>query len=82
MYETILVPTDGSDEMTEAVLPHAATLARTYDATLHALYVIDARTVATLPDDSHGAIKRTLLEEGYDAYSEFTDLLDDIGIEY
>ncbi|RLM57425.1 universal stress protein [Halobellus sp. Atlit-31R] len=40
MYETILVPTDGSDPA-GAALRHAASLARVHDATVHLLYVAD-----------------------------------------
>lgn len=39
-YETILVPTDGSDCAAEAV-EHALDLAEKYDATVHALFVVD-----------------------------------------
>lgn len=45
MYDDILIPTDGSDEVT-AALDQAFELASTYDATIHALYVVD---------DSHGS---------------------------
>ena len=40
MYETILVPTDGSSQ-SDAALNHAVTLARHHDATIHILYVAD-----------------------------------------
>ncbi|MFC6836749.1 universal stress protein [Halomarina ordinaria] len=40
MYERILVPTDGSD-VAENAVDHAMDLARRYDATVHALYVVD-----------------------------------------
>ncbi len=40
MYENILVPTDGSDTA-EIAVDHALDLAETYDATVHALYVVD-----------------------------------------
>lgn len=40
MYETVLLPTDGSDESLQA-LDHALDIAATYDAVLHALYVVD-----------------------------------------
>jgi nucleotide-binding universal stress UspA family protein len=40
MYETILVPTDGSSQ-SDAALDHAVTLARHHDATIHILYVAD-----------------------------------------
>jgi len=38
MYQAILFPTDGSDGA-DAALTHASDVARTYDATLHILYV-------------------------------------------
>jgi nucleotide-binding universal stress UspA family protein len=40
MYDDILLPTDGSEEV-EPALDHGFELARTYDATVHALYVVD-----------------------------------------
>ncbi|SDJ93047.1 universal stress protein [Natronorubrum texcoconense] len=40
MYDTILVPTDGSDVAANAV-HHAIDLAEKYDAAVHALYVVD-----------------------------------------
>lgn len=42
MYETILVPVDGS-EGANAAVEHAVDIANTYDATLHTLYVADVR---------------------------------------
>ncbi|EMA42574.1 universal stress protein [Halobiforma nitratireducens] len=40
MYDTILVPTDGSD-VAENAIDHAIDLATKYDADIHALYVVD-----------------------------------------
>ena len=40
MYDHILIPTDGSIE-TEQAVSHGFGLARTYEATVHALYVTD-----------------------------------------
>ena len=40
MYDDILIPTDGSAGTAEAVR-HGLELAENYDATIHALYVID-----------------------------------------
>ena len=40
MYDTVLFPTDGSEVSLQA-LDHALGLARTNDADLHALYVVD-----------------------------------------
>lgn len=40
MYDTILIPTDGS-EVAESAVDHALDLAEKYGATLHALYIVD-----------------------------------------
>ncbi|WP_265109937.1 universal stress protein [Halosolutus halophilus] len=42
MYDTILVATDGSEPANRAV-DHALDLASTFDADLHAIYVVDTR---------------------------------------
>ncbi|MXV64071.1 universal stress protein [Natronorubrum sp. JWXQ-INN-674] len=42
MYDTILVATDGSQPANRAV-DHAMNLASTFDAPLHAIYVVDTR---------------------------------------
>ncbi|MDG5761595.1 universal stress protein [Natronococcus sp. A-GB1] len=44
MYDTILVPTDGSDTAEYAV-EHAIDLAETYGADVHALYVVDTSAI-------------------------------------
>jgi nucleotide-binding universal stress UspA family protein len=45
----VLVPTDGSDQSMAAV-EHAIDVAATYDATVHALYVVDQRALASYYD--------------------------------
>ena len=45
MYDTILVPTDGS-EQAETALTHAVALAERYGAALHVLYVVDTGSMA------------------------------------
>lgn len=42
MYDRILVATDGSDAARRAT-DHAVELSRRYDATLHAVYVVESR---------------------------------------
>ena len=42
MYDEVLLPTDGS-EGTRTAVEHAIEHANRYDATLHVLYVVDAR---------------------------------------
>lgn len=49
MYENILVPTDGSDAANEAA-EHAIELASNFDATVHALYVVEPERT-TLPSE-------------------------------
>ncbi|RDI71052.1 universal stress protein [Halopelagius longus] len=51
MYRTILVPTDGSDPA-DAALDRAIDLARTYDATLRILSVVDVGDVGMLSPES------------------------------
>lgn len=52
MHENILLPTDSSAGVADAV-EHAIDLASRYDATLHVLYVVDADTVASYPGDEY-----------------------------
>lgn len=44
MYDTILIPTDGST-VAENAIDHALDIAEKYDASVHALYVIDTSAV-------------------------------------
>ncbi|WP_266077330.1 universal stress protein [Haladaptatus caseinilyticus] len=64
MYDRILVPTDGSAE-TKRVVEHAAELAEAHGAELHAVYVINSATFASLPmETSWEGISDMLEEEG------------------
>jgi nucleotide-binding universal stress UspA family protein len=60
MYHDILVPTDGSDGV-EPAIKRALDLAAQYDATVHALYAVEA-----VPGMDHGAeqLVDALQEEG------------------
>ena len=49
MFETILVPTDGSD-CAALALDHVVDIARHYDATVHLLHVLDVRDLEKAPD--------------------------------
>lgn len=57
MYDTIVVPTDGSEGPTRAV-EQAYELAAAFDATIHAVYVIDE----TYPAHSHYDVVREDME--------------------
>ncbi len=50
MYDSILVPTDGSDPA-ETAVEHALDLAAEHGATVHALYVVDRRYPAATKYD-------------------------------
>jgi nucleotide-binding universal stress UspA family protein len=65
MYEEILVPTDGSPAAAAAI-DHAVDLAETYDARLHALYVVDATAFASVDAGSEMVVD-ALEQEGEQA---------------
>ncbi|UPM44145.1 universal stress protein [Halocatena salina] len=69
MYDTILVPTDGS-AVAEGAVNHALNLAEMYDADVHALYVIDTSAM----DISLGTEQVDRIRQGqYDEMSEIQD---------
>lgn len=72
MYTQILVPTDGSEAATAAVRA-AVDLAALTDATLHGLYVVDARDYNTLPESKWIGIEAALESEGEAALATVTD---------
>lgn len=65
MYDTILVPTDGSDG-TEAVLDHAMAIAAPHGASVTALYVVDTRVVRS-SDDDPASVRADLESAGAEA---------------
>jgi len=67
MYDTILVPTDGSDVAKNAV-DHAIDLATKYEADIHALYVIDTSAM----DITLGAEQVDRIRQGH--YSQMPEL--------
>lgn len=79
MYETILLPYDGSDGTAE-VLHHASELAHWADATIHLLYVADTnRDSVTVVD---GQTVDALVQEGADIVAEAAKTLDTLGVSY
>ena len=69
MYDTILLPTDGSGP-SDAARRHAIDLAAAYDATLHAIYVIDDQALRAARIDTD-VVLAGFEEEG-------TRLVDDV----
>ncbi len=69
MFDTILVPTDGSDGM-ERVIETASGLAETHDAAIHFVYVVHTASFASLPmETSWESVGSMLREEGETALS-------------
>ncbi|WP_435125004.1 universal stress protein [Halobaculum sp. D14] len=79
MYDEILVPTDGSPAANAAV-KHAVTVAERFDATLHALYVVDATAYSTLEAGSQVVVE-ALEEEGEDAVQQVAEAARDADVE-
>lgn len=81
MYDTIVVPTDGS-EGAAAAAEHAVDIAGRYDATLHALYVVD---VGALSYGSAGvevgAIETGMREAGAAAVADVAEVTEAAGVE-
>ncbi len=66
MYDTILVPTDGSDEALMGA-EHAVDLARASGGTIHALYVID---LPNAPRTPHIMDDEEEMREEYERFGE------------
>lgn len=69
MYDTVLLPTDGS-ESTETVVEHARDVAVRRGADVHVLYVVDDRAFLTMDDDRAAEMTDELREEGERATAE------------
>jgi nucleotide-binding universal stress UspA family protein len=65
MYETVLLPTDGS-RPADYACDYAFDLAERYDATLHAVYVVDT-TAFAVPDVDTSIIIQGFEREGQEA---------------
>ena len=64
MFQKILVPTDGSEEMVR-VMDYASELAEAHDATIHIVYAIHTASFASLPmETSWETVGSLLREEG------------------
>jgi nucleotide-binding universal stress UspA family protein len=79
MYESILLPYDGSDGAAE-VLHHASEIAHWADATIQLLYVADtARDSVTVVE---GHTVDALVQQGEDVVEEAAKTLDTLGVSY
>ncbi|WP_323192575.1 universal stress protein [Halostella sp. PRR32] len=76
MYDRILVPTDGS-EASEAAAETALTLARRFDATIHAVHVLD---LEELPSEVDTETRAELEARAESLLATIADRADDIGV--
>ena len=80
MYDDVLIPTDGSDTVSET-LDHALPIATANDATVHALYVVDSRITAAASDADATDLATSLEAEGQDAVADVETRAADAGLE-
>ncbi|TYT62148.1 universal stress protein [Natrialba swarupiae] len=84
MYETILLPTDMSAGVDDAI-EHAIDAAQRYDAELHVLYVVDAEAYSSYPGDEYvhefEGLESALENAGRDAVDSIAERADDAGVE-
>jgi len=79
MHDRILLATDGSDHAVTAAR-HAIDVAAKYDATLHAIYVIETRTAYDNAIVDPSEMRANLREIGEEALAEITTLAEDAGV--
>lgn len=80
MYETVVVPTDGSD-VAAAAVEHAIDAAERHDATVHIVYVVDMRVASTAPGLAIDEIRQTLTEEGEQVTETLADRVRSAGLD-
>lgn len=79
MYDRILVPTDGSPAA-EAAIEHAVDIAAKYDATIHALFVVDSGAYSTLEAGAE-IVLGALETEGERAVERVAKIAADAGLD-
>ncbi len=72
MYDTVLVPTDGSDTVEQTLL-HALRLASDTDATIQVLYVVDTRAIHAADPDDRDEVEADLEAAGETAVEVVAD---------
>ncbi|MFC7027021.1 universal stress protein [Halomicroarcula sp. GCM10025324] len=76
MFDTVVIATDGSGSAQRAV-EAALDLAARFDATVHALYVVDEQEVETTPEEVREALERALATTGGRALSFVLEAAED-----
>lgn len=79
MYDDILVPTDGSEGVQQAI-EQAIGLASVTDATIHALYVVDTADRVPITEADRLTIETALEEAGERAVADVADRAGERGV--
>ncbi|WP_424018628.1 universal stress protein [Halorientalis pallida] len=80
MYETVLLPTDGS-EVAAGAVEHAIDAATRHDATVHVLYVVDESVANAAPGLAMSEINEQLEDEGERAIAELAEEIGAAGLD-
>lgn len=81
LYDTILVPYDGSDGANRAV-EHAFDLAQQYDATVHGLFIVDTRSYGEPARSSVELIVDEVEDEGHRLLDRVADRAEAQGVRF
>lgn len=81
MYDSVLVPTDGSDK-SNAALTHAIDIANKYDATFHTQYVVESSPAfgSEIDEETEQEVYGSLLEAGERAVEDVADRAESAGV--
>ena len=79
MYDSILLPTDGS-ERAAAALDHAIGAVEAYGAELHVISVVDQRVVLAADAEAKADVRAELAEEAEEAVADLAARADDAGV--
>jgi nucleotide-binding universal stress UspA family protein len=81
MYNTILIPCDGSTAST-AALDHGIAIADTHDATVHLLHIVNVRTEIAATGRAVEEVLNTLTDVGQEVLSEAATRAEEAGVTY
>lgn len=80
MYDSILLPTDGSDSASEA-LEHAVGAAEAYSASLHVVSVVDRRVILAADADRKPTVRSELASDAEAAVDALAAPARDAGVD-
>lgn len=78
MFETVVIATDGSESANRGIRT-ALEVARQFDATVHAVYVVDRNEIDSSPAEVRDQLQDAIEATGEDALATVCDEADDLG---